>query len=418
MARKKFKFVEMFIDPATGAPYADTGSPKLVVPKNFPPFIGHQIARIVYEEKTVKNATYTIKNGKSVKGKEEEVVILIEKMGEKGGWLEQTTNLSQDGECWVESGGIVCGNGFVGDDVRLSSGEVGENAKVCGKATIGGAVGIGGNAYVYGHASIGGSQRIAVTGTARVCGKVEGEAVVSGSAYVGEEGTVGGSATVKGNAQVFGKVEGEAVVQDAATVYGTVKGKAEVGFEAIILKDGVVDGNAVVESGIVEGTVKGDVKIAYGQTIVAKDGVVDGKASISGNSYVACELKGASEMEGNASAHKGGNVTDGKILANGTVKGSVTKSSVEGGAVMVGAAAGNAVVENGARVGENGNVKNGTFTGSSNIGGNVSTAMEGNAVVAPEASCTMELSGNQVFLDGDNTEPDPENTVICEVDPG
>ena len=62
MARKKFKFVEMFIDPQTGAPFEDTGSPKWIEPKckEFSPFMGHQIAKIEYEEKTVKNVTYKV----------------------------------------------------------------------------------------------------------------------------------------------------------------------------------------------------------------------------------------------------------------------------------------------------------------------------------------------------------------------
>ena len=110
MARKKFKFVEMFIDPQTGAPFEDTGSPKWIEPKckEFSPFMGHQIAKIEYEEKTVKNVTYKVgKDGKSIKEKEEELTILIEKMGEKGGWIEQTSNLSQDGKCWVKGDGIV-----------------------------------------------------------------------------------------------------------------------------------------------------------------------------------------------------------------------------------------------------------------------------------------------------------------------
>lgn len=183
MARKKFKFVEMFINPETGAPFEDTGSPKLITPKHFPAFVGHQIARIKYEEKEITDEQYTVgKGGTVTKGESKTRIILIEKMGTKGGWLEQTSNLSQDGDCWVGPNGIVCGNGFVCDNVVLSSGEVGDNAKVGGDAVISGAVGIGGNAYVYGKAKISGGGRVAVKGTARVEGKVDGNAIVDGSA--------------------------------------------------------------------------------------------------------------------------------------------------------------------------------------------------------------------------------------------
>ena len=40
--------------------------------------------------------------------------------------------------------------------------------------------------------------------------------------------------------------------------------------------------------------------------------------------------------------------------------------------------------------------------------------MSGNAVVAPEASASMGLEGNEVFKDGDNREPEGIG-VICEV---
>ena len=161
MAKRKFKFVEMFIDPETGAPFEGLDSPKVIKTENFGTFTGHQIARIVYEKRQMKEKKVTIQNGKTVESGTQTVTVMFEKMGEKGGWLESTNNLSQDGECWVSDGGIVCGNGFVCDDVKLSSGEVGENAKVGGEAKISGKVGIGGSAYVFGKAKIDGGSRVA-----------------------------------------------------------------------------------------------------------------------------------------------------------------------------------------------------------------------------------------------------------------
>ena len=66
MARKKFKFVEMFINPDTGAPFEGTGSPKLITPEHFPAFMGHQIAKIEYEERKQKEVTWKVKDGKAV----------------------------------------------------------------------------------------------------------------------------------------------------------------------------------------------------------------------------------------------------------------------------------------------------------------------------------------------------------------
>ena len=417
MARKKFKFVEMFIDPSTGAPFEDTGSPKMIEPSLFPAFMGHQIAKIEYEEKEVVDVQYTVgKDGKVTKGEEKKRKILIEKMGEKGGWIEQTSNLSQDGDCWVASGGIVCGNGFVCDNVVLSSGEVGENAKVGGDAKIGGAVGIGGNAYVYGKASIGGGKRIAVSGTARVEGTVEGDAIVDGSAYVGEGSTVKGKSHVTGNSRIVGgTVEGEAVVEDCATVYGVVKGKARVSYEAVILKSGTVEGSAVVESGIIEGTVKDDVKISYGQPYVAKGGRVSGKAKLAGNAFVKCEVKDNAEIIENGTAMEGGSVSGGKIIENGLLKGSMEKSTIGGSSMVVGEVSGTATFTDGSRVGKSGTVKSGLYGGSANVGGSSTTTMKGNSVVAPEASSKMELSDNMVYLDGEDADPDGI-AVVCEVE--
>ena len=417
MARKKFKFVEMFINPATGAPFEKTGSPKVVKPKLFPPFVGHQIAKIIYEEKVITDVQYTVgKDGKVTKGDEIKRKILVEKMGEKGGWIEQTSNLSQDGKCWVEINGIVCGNGFVCDDVILSSGEVGENAKVGGKAKIGGSVGIGGNAYVYGKAQIFGNARIAVSGTARVEGKVAGSAVVDGSAYVGEKATISGKARVTGNSKVIsGTVDGNAVVEDCATVYGTVRGDAKVSYEAIILKTGSVEGKAVVESGIVEGKVKGNVQINYGQAFIGDGGSVEGATKLSGNVFVKCGVKNGAEMSENASAMEGGSVTGGKIGANGSVKGKSEKCNVGGATVIVGNARGGSTFADGCRVGEGGKAESGSYSGSANVGGSSKSPMSGNSVLVSGSESEMELSGNMVFLEkGDNK---PEGVaVVCEVE--
>ena len=417
MARKKFKFVEMFINPATGAPFEDTGSPKVVTPNHFLPFVGHQIARITYEEKEITDVQYTVgKDGKVTKGEEKKRKILVEKMGEKGGWIEQTSNLSQDGKCWVGSGGIVCGNGFVCDDVVLSSGEVGENAKVGGNANIGGAVGIGGNAYVYGKARIGGSARIAVSGTARVEGKVEGSAVVDGSAYVGEEATIKGNAHVTGNSKVIsGTVEGNAVVEDCATVYGMVKGDAKVSYEAIILKTGKVEGKAVVESGIIEGTVKGEVQINYGQAFIGEGGSVEGKTKLAGNVFVKCEVKDETEMSANASAMDGGSVTGGKIDANCSVKGKSEKCVVGGATVIMGNVGGESTFADGCRVGESGNVGSGEYGGSANVCGTIKTSMRDNSVLVSGSESKIELGGNMVFLEEGDQEPEGV-AVVCEVE--
>ena len=60
MAFRKFKFVEHFIDPSTGQPYKNTGSPKTVKTKYFGPKELHQIAKIVYVPRTTKVPKVTL----------------------------------------------------------------------------------------------------------------------------------------------------------------------------------------------------------------------------------------------------------------------------------------------------------------------------------------------------------------------
>ena len=70
MAFRKFKFVEEFIDPETGQPYENPGSPKTVNTKYFGKKELHQIAKIYYKKKVTWKPTVTIdeKTGKTIQG--------------------------------------------------------------------------------------------------------------------------------------------------------------------------------------------------------------------------------------------------------------------------------------------------------------------------------------------------------------
>ena len=61
--------------------------------------------------------------------------------GDKGGWVEKESNLSQDGNAWVY------GNAEVSGDARVSG-----NAWVSGNARVYGDAEVSGNAWVYGNA--------------------------------------------------------------------------------------------------------------------------------------------------------------------------------------------------------------------------------------------------------------------------
>lgn len=137
------------------------------------------------------------------------------KKGERGGWIEEERNLSQDGNAWIYDNARVCGAAQVFDNACVS-----EYARVCGEAKI------------YGNAHI--SRKAKVSGKAQVYNNayIDDEAKVYGHALIH------GSAHVCGEAQVFGnaKVRGGARINDRAKVYGNaeVHGSARVCGESAV----------------------------------------------------------------------------------------------------------------------------------------------------------------------------------------
>lgn len=426
MALNKFKFVEMFINPETGAPYEDTGSPKLVDTKFFGTKELHQIARIIYEKRKVVEKEVKIgKGGKVVESKEKESFILVEKMGEKGGWIEKSGNLSQGGDSWVGEGGIVCDNGFVGGDVYLKSGVVGENAKVVDKAQINGITGIGGNAYVCGEARVDSGRnqvvekkpQLTVSGTAHVEGRIKGDAIVNGNAYIGPDAKIEGQAVVTGNAQVFGKVSGKSWVGDAAVVYGSVSGKATVGYEAVILEDGKVSGETTVESGVIGGEVSGKAVISYGQVFLNNGSKMTGESTAAGNAFIMGTVEGKVSIDNNGSVLKDGKVTGGTVGGNGAVYGSVESGSVDGNGLLAGKISGKkSALSEGARIGKGGSLQGGACAGSSNLAGSSTKGSGGNAVVAPGASADILIAENEVFVEDDENREPAGAAVICPIE--
>ena len=99
----------------------------------------------------------------------------IVKKGDKGGYIENENNLSQEGDCWIY------GNTKVSD-----------KAIVCGNAQV------SGNAQVFGNAT------------------VYGNALVYGNAKVYDDAKVYEYAMVQGNAKVYGNAE----IRTNACIYG------------------------------------------------------------------------------------------------------------------------------------------------------------------------------------------------------
>ncbi len=426
MAKRKFKFVEMFIDPETGSPYEGVNSPQSFTTKNFGDRVLHQIAKVEYEEQKSYQEVPIVAADGSVSGTEKkEVVIYREVMGEKGGWIEKMSNLSQGGECWV-SGGYVVGDALISGDVQLSSGEVGDNAKVDGKAEVGGDVCIRDNAYILGTAKVKGSCTIGER--ARVAGSVDGNAKIYGNANVAESGKVGGNAEVFDEAQVFGEVKDNARVGGASIIYGIVSGEAEVDGSTIVLNGGKIGGKAAVAKGaIVEGIVEGEAVVYSGQPTIGKGGKVSGKAEIRGNAVVDGTVADEVEISGNASVEEYG-ALKGKGFAreNAAAWGDAGESEMTGTAIVGGRAKGECMLSGGVRIGGEGSVSDATVSGSVNVNGNLSATASDNAVVCLDADCSIPISRNEVFVDGEDREPmetgaDAGPTgaaVICKVDGG
>ena len=109
------------------------------------------------------------------------------KKGDKGGWIENKSNLSQVGNCWVYDDAVVCNDAWVGGNavvrdkaMMCNDAVVRDNALVCGKALV------SDNAVVKDNAS------------------VKGYSVVSGKALVSDNAVVCDNAEVCGNANICG----------------------------------------------------------------------------------------------------------------------------------------------------------------------------------------------------------------------
>lgn len=375
MGKRKFKFVEEFIDPSTGQLYPDTGSPKVCTTIHFGKFQGHQIAKIEWVKKIVKRRETSIDaDGNTIQGEEKEVEEYEEHMGERGGWIESIGNLSQSGSCWVKPGGYVLGESYVSGDAEIA-GEVGESAKVYGEAKVKSGAGVGGSAAVFGKAEISSTHAGgAVIGNAKVGGeaKVRGTSVVNDSAYVMGSAVVEGQAVVEGIAKILGegKVSDSASVKDNVVVYGEVSGNASVNGNAFIMRNGVVKGNATVGgAAIVNGTIEGKATVSNGQPFIGKNGIVRGESSVISNTLVDSTVVDCS-LGGNSSIVRGGVVGKGtRMIDNATAGGhskAESKNTMSGNAWLDGRVAESSMSGN-SSVAEQGNVTRCTINGNGKI---------------------------------------------------
>lgn len=133
--------------------------------------------------------------------------------GDLGGYIQNESNLSHHGECWVRNFAKVYGNAKVrGNALVYGRAEVYENATVIDEAHVGFRAKVHGNAKIWNRSN------------------------VVDNAEVWEEAWIRGSGTVSGNARVHGH----------AVVYGIVDDCAEVSGLTVIYEYANIGGNSIV----------------------------------------------------------------------------------------------------------------------------------------------------------------------------
>ena len=108
------------------------------------------------------------------------------KKGEIGGYIESTSNLAQNGTCWIYNSACVYGS-----------------ARVSGSARVYDSARISGSAYVSGSARIYGLAHVADSASVYRSAQIYGSAYVSGSACISDTARVYGSARVFGSAGIY-----------------------------------------------------------------------------------------------------------------------------------------------------------------------------------------------------------------------
>lgn len=111
--------------------------------------------------------------------------------GDRGGYIQSSKNLTQEGNCWVYDNAMVFGNAKVSNDAKIYG-----NSKVFGNAEVFGWVHITGNSFIHEHAT--------------VCGKaIISSSTVDGGGLVGGDAVINDGSKVSGDAIVIGGYHSE-----------------------------------------------------------------------------------------------------------------------------------------------------------------------------------------------------------------
>ncbi len=169
------------------------------------------------------------------------------KAGDLGGYIENESNLSHKGNCWVYDKARVFQNARVSGNAKVRSFfvDVCGNAKIYGNAIFE-AIFMGGNARLYGNAHIKGA--VVIEGNAQIYdnARVTDHAHISDNAVICDDAHVGGNAKISGAAHIC---DGSRVFDDAVVCGALISGDSYVHSAASLTADDHIWDEAYPEFG-------------------------------------------------------------------------------------------------------------------------------------------------------------------------
>jgi hypothetical protein len=144
-----------------------------------------------------------------------DIPLHLVRAGDFGGWVENESNLSHEGKCWIAENGVVSskasvsGDALIHDDAWIKgAAKIYEHAEVYGHANVSGTVEVCGMACIFEYANV--FSKAWIFGRANVCG----HANVSGRATICDDAKVDGHAAVSGDVKICHvmKITGDALI--------------------------------------------------------------------------------------------------------------------------------------------------------------------------------------------------------------
>ena len=173
--------------------------------------------------------------------------------GELGGFIENESNLSQDGDCHIDEETVVFGNAKVYGNANVTESEIGGSSQIYDNATVTLGYTLG-NTKIYGNAVVTNEEE----------SLIDGDTQIYDNAHVKNMGVRGiTNAKIHDNAQITGAIEidGADIYENAELYYsdhvsGKIHGSACIFNRGEIGSDVEICGNSKVNRGYIFGPIK------------------------------------------------------------------------------------------------------------------------------------------------------------------